>query len=1078
MLHETQLPAAPLFAPYFVTGRFSDATLVLSPLNERVPVHRVVLASQSPFFDSLFSAAPPNSNSNSNSEIVVELPRSTPGEAMRLVLEWLYFGQALVSLRLAFPVLRLASAFDIRPLHVHVEGFLARALAGREVVIENNERISNIVVRSEDEWVNALVAAVKAEAALPLIEAVVKAAVRDIRASDSDSNESSSTQEQTDSFIGYSFLRRVCDHCATLEDPFETDKVMMLLNLISYSDFKVSELEVLQNDVQNQRVPNQIGLSAMMLAVRRRESVSMTTSPKRSENESSQATIMTVTQQETGTVSLAKNVAVKRETSTATIMRTVEAATVEEVEEFHDSVEYRPTSVSPKQSRASNPFSNHVHHLDTTVLEESIPTATELFSTEASASVDFETHKSAENSFDISGDSTGSSDGNKTVIYIGKGPIGVIPHQSTPPPPPPAGPPPPLPDTKPFRYSPEKVVKKSSSATLVNEEVFTQTRSVPQTISNPEVPSRRPQIHHSAAKSDVPVQTPTFVVTAAPEVQQLDNTSVGISDATAFMPIPPPKKKTKRKKNPDTTELLDAVSERLSMLIEAGEVESEAETETDGENTDLSYAEYDDVSFSRSSNHGSKISRPATALSTHSVSNTSNPYVLPAPQNSGLALDLDLDLGWSTDFGKSVLDLTQKSFSSPGMYGKITGVKTPVDVQDQAASFLKKVEERRQSVAESTQENVSIISPSFMEHQQRVNDYRTSEQQRSLGMKMGGRSETYHPQQQSKSYESPKISEAPVPPARKSRYIPSSTTPQEKLERRDPAMDESDRFSFDSNSPQSAKHFNVHPAPVKESVLQLPAAPILTDSFFNESQSFDKSNDSSGKVSSFFEGDARTKILLETQPIENDARYTRKSNVIASSSLDGSKQAAAVGTWSHATKLPTVLGNANSIANKREPSGGTWAHMNASQMTNKIINAVGGSRSNSGNHKTSILPHMPWDHDTSNRTTRASMDASTRPREFNEPPLQPRHSISYPSPHPRRDSFDSDSMDNGFSIENSYYQHQDQSVDTTGYVDLPHSVNESYMDRSMSSMGSKSMSMSWMGLGKKGLKGMNLFGKK
>ncbi|KAJ3028951.1 UNVERIFIED_CONTAM: hypothetical protein HDU68_000478 [Siphonaria sp. JEL0065] len=261
-----------LFAPFFLTQRFADAVLLVSfedggEPQQRVPVHRIVLASQSPVLDALFESTPTTTTTSTTASTTTPLVvgRGCTGTSLRLVLEWLYFGHTTLTLRTVFGVLKLAADLKISALSVHSKAFVLRAIDGDIVV----DKTLTKVTRDKLEWQQALAQAVCIEAALFLLGGIVHAAVRDLRAADND------LKDNTDAFIGYSFIRGVCDMCSEDKEygallPAQTKQ---LLNLINYEDFTVAELEVLEQDVHNDCIPKTVGMSALMLAVKRRDSV-------------------------------------------------------------------------------------------------------------------------------------------------------------------------------------------------------------------------------------------------------------------------------------------------------------------------------------------------------------------------------------------------------------------------------------------------------------------------------------------------------------------------------------------------------------------------------------------------------------------------------------------------------------------------------------------------------------------------------------------------------------------------------------------------------------------------------------
>ncbi|KAI9329712.1 hypothetical protein BDR26DRAFT_718953 [Obelidium mucronatum] len=380
------------FAPFFVTGRFADAIL-RADFGEPhgsvlVPVHRVVLAAQSPVLDSIFEKGESTQSTTTTTtttttilEYPVPLPRGCSEAGLRLALEWLYFGHCSFALNQAFSLLAVATALQIDSLKVHVNAFISRAISGEQVVVANHTGKRSVlkITRAKLEWEHALMEAIETDQPLFMLHDIVYSAARDLRKTDR------GLSEATKSFIEYSFILGVFDFCNnTLGSPLNPIHCKNLLNAINYSEFKVSELEILQDDVQNNRIPNHIALSAMMLAVKKRENaqvlVDFQTLPfpsPRSETKKLQHfddttyqitskgdTITPITTHPTKRRSISSALftppgqpswTLSATNSTATTIKVSEV--VEEEEEFHDTVEYNPaeSQLSPK-THSSPPF--------------------------------------------------------------------------------------------------------------------------------------------------------------------------------------------------------------------------------------------------------------------------------------------------------------------------------------------------------------------------------------------------------------------------------------------------------------------------------------------------------------------------------------------------------------------------------------------------------------------------------------------------------------------------------------------------------------------------------------------------
>ncbi|KAJ3242003.1 hypothetical protein HDU81_008875 [Chytriomyces hyalinus] len=324
---ETQRPTVPLhlFAAYFVTGRYADAMLEVDggedSRSECVPVHRVILSAQSPVFDELFEATGSSSHPasdvmderndingvssvsslngvsvgdndsglNGTSKLTtakqennlpvfrVSLPPPCSALSLRGVLEWLYFGSlshASLSLRTVFQLLQLASYLRVPSLVMHLRAWIDSSVSNDKLLTGPHASVSAYSSFNRDypQWAGAIVAAVRADMDTVLLRRILHSAASDLRKS-GDSDLSASL-----SFVIYSFVCRVSLQWRnTFDDPLLPDHLLTLFNLIEYDQFSVNELEVLKEDVTHDRVPKQIAFKAFMLAVKKREASAVST---------------------------------------------------------------------------------------------------------------------------------------------------------------------------------------------------------------------------------------------------------------------------------------------------------------------------------------------------------------------------------------------------------------------------------------------------------------------------------------------------------------------------------------------------------------------------------------------------------------------------------------------------------------------------------------------------------------------------------------------------------------------------------------------------------------------------------
>lgn len=244
-------------------------------------------------------------------------------ESLRLVLEWIYFGDIDFTLFNVWGVLSLSQQMGLTALLARVYGYLTVALAfpvamTADTGITTTDAACSVsmdhVSRDEGEWAIALVGAVRCAVDENVIKRIIHLASESSRAhteppapailtGDSDSslvlNEYSQCQlsftlpraapssspspslssttstllhppPATEAFLSYRFIRRVMDHRASslLNDPLSPSQIKALLALVQFDQFTVRELEVLQED---DGVPRETMAYALMSSVRRRE---------------------------------------------------------------------------------------------------------------------------------------------------------------------------------------------------------------------------------------------------------------------------------------------------------------------------------------------------------------------------------------------------------------------------------------------------------------------------------------------------------------------------------------------------------------------------------------------------------------------------------------------------------------------------------------------------------------------------------------------------------------------------------------------------------------------------------------
>ncbi|KAJ3391227.1 hypothetical protein HDU84_006291 [Entophlyctis sp. JEL0112] len=240
---QPQHAAPPLFAAFFVTGRFADALLrVRVPalaVCEDVRVHRVVLAAQSSFFDALFAAAPVSPPSPQQFPLlplfVVDLPRPSTASHFRAVLEWIYFGPSFaprLSLLQAIPVLSLARFLALPALEARATAVLLSELSPTSPSLRDCpdvvwDRILEDATRANDELTLRR-----------LIDCFCKFAKH-------------SLPNSSEAFLAFSLINRVYHKCISFDDPIEPSKVQALLAFVDFSKFSQKELQELKDGTQS-----------------------------------------------------------------------------------------------------------------------------------------------------------------------------------------------------------------------------------------------------------------------------------------------------------------------------------------------------------------------------------------------------------------------------------------------------------------------------------------------------------------------------------------------------------------------------------------------------------------------------------------------------------------------------------------------------------------------------------------------------------------------------------------------------------------------------------------------------------
>ncbi|RKO94550.1 hypothetical protein BDK51DRAFT_43166 [Blyttiomyces helicus] len=292
------------FSRYFLNGRFADALLrvQVEPKHAKnlstgsgscrsgfsdVPVHRIVLASVSPYFDALFSSSP--LAWEPASQIIAEHARTsthvTPfpsynappsclpnwlgvwpltveeEDSLRLVLEWCYFGDSVaLTLRRCWKVLALARELDMPLLERRVQDWV------REEVVEPRSA-------TEVEWFDFIVGAVRSGAQTDAIARTLTAAAAGSAHALEHRSHSGETRGGTvGEFAKFTFLHRLVERQRVVGDPLEAGHVQRLFSCVRLGGFSMEELEIAYADPM---LPREVIAEALMLNLKQRsESIS------------------------------------------------------------------------------------------------------------------------------------------------------------------------------------------------------------------------------------------------------------------------------------------------------------------------------------------------------------------------------------------------------------------------------------------------------------------------------------------------------------------------------------------------------------------------------------------------------------------------------------------------------------------------------------------------------------------------------------------------------------------------------------------------------------------------------------
>ncbi|KAJ3193362.1 hypothetical protein HK101_004951 [Irineochytrium annulatum] len=384
------------FARFYITARFADA--LLRPLASKcddIPVHRLVLASQSPYFDDLFSRAPEQSTRLSTGQAVEvspsemaasaeeeeeeeedeeefndaitmeededekesalgepravassfspkvpkrfqetsprsrQQPKTSPfspadmatscssatavsGDvvvgvytvpiedeaALRLTLEWFYFGDLDLDLIGCWGVMKAAREFKVPALAARVRGFVEAQVCANEGRSRSAECLTEAkpAMWGHEAWASAILGAVRAGVENALVERMVAASVRDLfmdeeqgivgnegneersffdedleddeEMRDEDSGGQQWVYRPSRAFRAYEILRRLVSQRDNDGDIISPTEMTALFSAVPFDRFRFRELEQIRGDA---RLPRDIVSNALMSGLMIRE---------------------------------------------------------------------------------------------------------------------------------------------------------------------------------------------------------------------------------------------------------------------------------------------------------------------------------------------------------------------------------------------------------------------------------------------------------------------------------------------------------------------------------------------------------------------------------------------------------------------------------------------------------------------------------------------------------------------------------------------------------------------------------------------------------------------------------------
>ncbi|KAL5035203.1 hypothetical protein RTP6_002931 [Batrachochytrium dendrobatidis] len=227
------------FAQVFVSGKYADAVLRVRNLVETtyvfdVPVHRVILASGSPYMDNLFSQ-PPEDQTTLHGVGKSRQPQICgvwsvavhSDSAMHVFLQWMYFGTAIHTKESCWGVLALSRHMYVPDLEEHVGKWISDNLLARTLGEP----------RPTSEWYEYILGALHARVTQNVVDNLIEAAVID------DQILSPTPFGIPQTFHRYTILRNLVRAAEIKGTPLTSKQVRYMFKTIDYKKWPRDQLQ-------------------------------------------------------------------------------------------------------------------------------------------------------------------------------------------------------------------------------------------------------------------------------------------------------------------------------------------------------------------------------------------------------------------------------------------------------------------------------------------------------------------------------------------------------------------------------------------------------------------------------------------------------------------------------------------------------------------------------------------------------------------------------------------------------------------------------------------------------------------